>query len=884
MGQVYRARDTKLKRDVALKILPNSVANDPDRLARFQREAEVLASLNHPNIAHIHGLEDSAGVRALVMELVEGEDLAQRLTRGAIPIEEALPIAKQVADALEAAHEQGIVHRDLKPANIKVRANGTVKVLDFGLAKALDPPASSPKVSQSPTITTPAMTQAGMILGTAAYMSPEQARGRVVDRRCDIWAFGCVLFEMLSGQRAFNGEDIAETIGAVIHKEPDWSQFPGSIPATIRLAIERCLEKDPKRRFRDIGDAQLMLGGAFDLPMPAADTRKRPVSKRAVEIAIAALVAGLATAAVAWKTGRSTPSSPIAKFTLALPAVGAPNAGRHVLALSPDGTQIAVASDRLYRRSLAEFDFQPVAGSEVVWPIQSPAFSPDGRSLTFYSLPQHSLMRIAVGGGTASPVCSITNAPVGINWDASGIIFGLADKGILRCSPDGGQPEQLVTVGPGEFAASPQWLPGGATMLFTLAKAVDGAARWDKAQIVVQTMTTGARKVLASGADARYLPTGYLLYVQDGIVFAAPFDAARQALMGAAVPVVDGVMRTATTVIGSTGMQLSASQNGALVYQAGPSRVAMGVTLALADRAGAVQRLNIPPGPYEHVRASRDGTQLAVGSDDGKEANISICDLNAAGSITRITFGGRNRFPIWSPDGQFVAFQSDREGDLAIFSQRVDGKGRVERLTKPEKGEAHVPESWSKDGVISFSVEKDSTFTLWTVTASDKKAQRFGNVHSAEPIGSVFSPDGGWLAYSENPEAGPTFSSNRGVFVQPYPATNEKHQVPGRDLNFHPVWGPKGTNLFWIPTAGSGQLATVSFFPGAVVPFGNPAFFPARVTMSRTSSQPRAFDILPDERFVGLVVPFGTAGTSDIPQIRVVLNWTEELKQRVTTR
>ena len=306
--------------------------------------------------------------------------------------------------------------------------------------------------------------------------------------------------------------------------------------------------------------------------------------------------------------------------------------------------------------------------------------------------------------------------------------------------------------------------------------------------------------------------------------------------------------------------------------------------LAIADRSGAVQRLDVSPGPYEHVRASRDGTRLVVGIDDGKEANVSIYDFAAKGSMTRITFGGRNRFPIWSSDGQLVAFQSDREGDLAIFSQRVDGKGRVERLTKPEKGEAHVPESWSPDGVISFSVAKDSTFSLWTVTAADKKIQRFGNVHSAEPIGSVFSPDGRWLAYSENPEAGPTPSPNRGVFVQPYPATEEKHQVPGRDLNFHPVWGPKSMNLFWVPTAGSGQLASVSFSPRAVVPFGNLMIFPARVTMSKTSSQPRVFDILPDDQFVGLVLPSGTEGVADTPQIRLVLNWFDELKSRVPTK
>jgi dipeptidyl aminopeptidase/acylaminoacyl peptidase len=421
-------------------------------------------------------------------------------------------------------------------------------------------------------------------------------------------------------------------------------------------------------------------------------------------------------------------------------------------------------------------------------------------------------------------------------------------------------------------------------LLFTIANTADGAARWDKAQVVVQTMTSGARKtVINGGSGARYLQTGHLLYALGGIVFAVPFDPVRQAVLGEPVPVVEGVSRSSTTGTGT--IHLDTSDTGTLLYIPGPTGT--GITervLALADRAGVLTRLAIPRGPYVHVRASRDGGRLAIGSDDGKEAIVWMQELAGTSAMRRLTFGGQNRFPIWSPDGQRVAFQSDREGDLAIFSQRADGTGPVERLTKPEQGDVHVPESWSRDGrLMSFSVAKGSTFSLWTLTVADKKAAPYGGVQSAEPIGSVFSPDGRWIAYASTPRAGGVFSSERGVYVQPVPATGARYQIPRQQLDFHPVWGPKGTELFYVPTAASGLLAVVSVTtqPGAT--FGSPVTLPARVTTGRTSGVTRAYDILSDGRFIG-VVPASeqeSSGAAVAPQFRVVLNWFEELKRLV---
>jgi eukaryotic-like serine/threonine-protein kinase len=715
------------------------------------------------------------------------------------------------------------------------------------------------------------------------------------DKRSDVWAFGCVLYEMLTGRRAFEGEDVSDTLAGILRGEPDWTALPANTPAAIRMLIERCLVKDRRQRIADLSVAQFVLSDPATLAARQGATRAMaapptPRWKPAVRMAAAVLATAMLVSAGAWSL-RPAPLAPVTRFSFT-PAEGQRliSITRETLAISPDGTRLAYAADqRLFLRSLSEFDAHAIPGTESTSFISNPAFSPDGASIAFYALAEHTVKRIAVSGGAAVTICP-ADPPVGMTWDSSsGILLGQGSKGIVRCSPDGGTPQQLATVKQGELAHGPQLLPGGKALLFTLAQLADGPARWDKAQVVVQTLSSGARKTIVNGGSgARYLATGHLLYALGGIVFAVPFDPERQAVLGEPVPVVEGVRRSMTGSVGT--LHLDTSGTGTLVYIPGPTVTTnAATTLALADRAGVLARLAVPPGPYVHVRASRDGGRLAIGSDDGKEASVSIQALAGTSAMQRLTLVGQNRFPIWSPDGQRVTFQSDREGDLAIFSQRADGSGAVERLTKPAQGEAHVPESWSKDGkLISFSVAKGPAFSLWTVTVADKKAAPFGAVQSAEPIGSVFSPDGRWIAYSSAPVSGPggTRSPNRGVYVQPVPATGERYQIPKQQIDFHPVWGPKGTELFYVPTAATVQLAVVSFATQPGVTFGSPAAVPARVTGSRISSETRAWDILPDGRFVGVVPasePDASAATV-APQFRVVLNWFTELKARVPAK
>ena len=429
--------------------------------------------------------------------------------------------------------------------------------------------------------------------------------------------------------------------------------------------------------------------------------------------------------------------------------------------------------------------------------ITNPTFSPDGRSIAFHSQSSNAIRRVAVSGGAPVTICPAI-APFGMTWDSGGIVVGQGASGIMRCSPNGGAPEQLAAVDEGELAHGPQMLLKGAALLFTIAKASDGPTRWDNARVVVQTMKSGGRKtVVNGGTDARYLRTGHLVYALSGIVFAVAFDAARQEVTGGAVPVIEGVSRPAVT----TGVvQFATSTTGTLLYVPGPAGT--GITeraLALADRAGTVTRLAIPPGRYVHVRASRDGGRLAIGSDDGKDAIVSIQDLAGTSSMRRLTFGGQNRFPIWSPDGQRIAFQSDREGDLGIFSQRADGNGPAERLTRAEKGDAHIPESWSPDGThVSFSFVKGPTFSLWTVAIADKEATPYGAVESREPIGSVFSPDGRWIGAAQ-PRPAPWAEESRPAeactFSRFRPPVRTFRIPKQRQLDFHPVWGPKGAEL-----------------------------------------------------------------------------------------
>jgi hypothetical protein len=889
MGEVYRARDTKLNREVALKVLPDAFTRDPDRLARFKREAQVLASLNHPHIGAIYGFEDSGEIHALVLELVEGLTLAEKLAElsgvkpqvSGVPLDEALPIARQIAEALEAAHERGIIHRDLKPSNIKITPDGVVKVLDFGLAKLAHPDAAagSADVTASPTITSPAMvTGVGVLLGTAAYMSPEQAKGREADKRSDIWAFGCVLYEMLTGRRAFDGEDMTEVLGAVVRLEPNWEALPSDVPRSFRTLLKQCLVKDRRKRIADIAVARFVLdhqaGVVAARTAPAAPLPRRPLWRRAIPIVLSAIVAGVLASAVTAYLRPSQAPPVVTRFPFALSEGQfiAPTGAGQLVAISPDGSQMAyVANGRLYLRSMSELEPRAIAGADTGSFVANSAFSPDSRSVAFWSSADRTLKKVAVMGGAAVTICP-ADPPFGMTWDTGGIVFGQGNKGIMRVSANGGTPDVLVRVKESEQAYGPQILPGGEAVLFTLATGT-AAERWDKAQIVTQTLRSGERKTLVDGgSDARYVPTGHLVYAVGGILFAVPMDLGRLEVTGGPVPIVEGVRRAGLNTTGVA--HFGFSSTGSLIYVPGPVSTAAALTdLALIDRKGVVEPLKLPPGLYQQPRVSPSGTQIAVATDDGKEAIVWTYELSSTASMRRLTFGGQNRFPTWSADGQRVAFQSDREGDLAIFWQRADGSGAAERLTKPDQGTSHVPKSWSPKGErFLFEVTKGSIVSLWTFSLQDKKATPFADVQSPNPLNAAFSADGRWVAYTVTEKAG--FS----IYVQPFPATGARYQVSGSSA-IHPVWPRNGRELVFQPQ-GQWVVQTITTQPSFA--FSTPVPVPRGGAIGLGPTSPRNYDVTPDGRILG-VVPAGQtqAGGSTPPQIQVVLNWFEELKQRV---
>ena len=896
MGDVYQATDLKLGRNVAIKFLSEAFSHDNERVVRFEREARVLAALNHPNIAAIHGLEESGDRKFLVMELVEGETLAERIRRGSIPVHESIGIAKQICEAVEAAHEKGIIHRDLKPANVKITPEGKVKVLDFGLAKAFESDSSHAVLSNSPTLTL-AATNAGVILGTAAYMSPEQAKGRSVDKRTDIFAFGCVLYEMLVGRRIFDADDVSETLAAVLVKDPDWKALPAATPPAVVALLRQCLQRDPKRRVRDIGDVWLQLEAAYEAGPPQAPstfTVAKPAWRNPLALA-AVLLAGVAVlVAGAWGfLKRPTPTPRVARFSIALPQGKVlQNTARQNLALSPDGEQIVYASDnKLFIRSLGDFDAREIPGTESIVRaaaegIGSPAFSPDGRSVVYYSGTDNTLKRIGIEGGTPVTLCP-ADPPFGLTWDAKGILFGQGLKGILRCPSSGGPPQQLITVEDGEQAYGPQMLPGTDLLLFTVSSGGDDQDRWEKASIVLQSFASAQRTTLFSGgSDARYLPTGHMVYVLGGTMYARSFNPRAPSRIGEPVPVVQGVART---INGTTGIgHFVTSDAGTLLYVPGP--VAGRSTeraLALADQTGTLERLPVPNRLYSQVRASRDGKLLAVESEDSKEKIISILPLYGSTAMRRLTFGGNNRYPVWSPDGSRLAFQSDREGDLAIFTQRVDGTGTIDRLTRPSKDETHMPESWSPDGkTLLFTVKQGAMYSLAGLSIGSGKTESMAEISSSEPIDSVFSPNGRWIAYRlRTGEERRAFrrGPNSGVYVQPFPPTGARYQAPRLQSDFHPVWTPDGRSLAYVPSAALQQIAIVQVLTEQGVTFGPPKMVPAAVTGLVISGLPRAYDILPDGRFVGLVTPVDNAASTVArnAQIRVVLNWFTELQHLV---
>jgi eukaryotic-like serine/threonine-protein kinase len=897
MGEVYRARDTKLNRDVAIKILPSAFTNDPDRLARFKREAQVLASLNHPNIGAIHGFEDSGGVHALVLELVDGPTLADRIARGPLPLDEALTIAQQIVDALECAHEQRIVHRDLKPANIKVREDGTVKVLDFGLAKLAEAtaPAAAASLTQSPTITTPAMTAAGIILGTAAYMSPEQAKGRPADKRSDIWAFGCVLYEMLAGKRAFEGDGVSDTLAAVLRGEPDWSALPLDLAPLLRALLEGCLKKDRKQRIADISTAWFLLArpDTIAVVLPAVSAKppsRRSTWRRRAVLALGTLVIAAGAAIVAWDL-KPLPTPLVARIAITLPSDQViTNPGRRVVAVSPDGATIVyVANNRLYRRALADRDAKPIPGTEnVTGGVGFPTFSPDGQSLAYYApdAAGAALKRIGAAGGTPQTICLANGTPNSLIWDIAGITFTETGRGILRVAARGGTPEVIVATAPAEIPIGGQLLPDGEHVLFAVAR-TEGLAsfatleRWGRAPLVVQSIRTGERKVLLEGAaDPRYIATGHIVYAVGGVMFAVPFDTRRLTITGTPTPVLEGVARIGNAV------PFDVSPRGTLVYMPGSAAISGAQTdLALIGENASVVPLKLPAAAYQEPRISPDGKRIAFTSGDGREVAVWIYELSGTTAPRRLAGAGHNRFPIWSADGERVAFQSDRDGDAAIFWQRADGVGTAERLTKPSSGESHVPESWMPNGDrFLFDAVRDGLHRSLVFSTTSRRAEPFDGVQSINPINAVFSPDGKWVAYTtrdrQTASVQLTLST---IYVQPFPPTGTVYQLTRSDNGHFPVWSRDGKTLFYIP--GPGRFASIAVNMQPTVTFSNPTGVSSIGFLEGGPAYVRSYDLAPDSKHVLGVVPVSqTTDAARVPNIEVVVNWLEELKARAAAR
>ena len=661
MGEVYRARDTKLDRDVALKVLPEAFTADPDRLARFEREAKVLASLNHPNIGSIYGLEEAEGVRALVLELVEGPTLADRIKQGPIPLNDALPIAKQIAEALEAAHEQGVIHRDLKPANIKVKDDGTVKVLDFGLAKAFQPDASDLSAA-SPTISlTAAATQMGMVIGTAAYMSPEQAKGKVVDKRADVWAFGAVLYEMLVGQKPFTGKDVSDTLAAVLRIDADFDALPDETPPRVRQVLKACLQKEPKDRVRDIGDVSLAMDGTFDTPAVETSSSVKPAQLQvwqrptpALVVALALLAFGGLAVGTVMRPVLPSPGS-LARFVVITPPDGPLFRSRNTpeVAISPDGTRIVygsgtgpAATRQLYLRHVDQLDASPLRGTERG---NAPFFSPDGEWVGFQDA-ANTLKKVSVLGGPAVTICDVDGFSRGMSWAADDtIVFATtSSNGLMRVPAVGGEPEVLTTVDPegAETAhAWPEVLPNGKGVLFTAWSGSDDGSR-----IAVVSLETGEITYLVpGGSNPHYSPTGHIVYGVGGTLRAVGFDAERLALTSNnPVPVVENVN---TKPSGAANFSLAG--NGSLVYVAGAGGAGGGPqrTLVWVDREGREEPIGLPPNAYAYARLSPDVTRLAVHIGDPENTDVWISEL-ARGTLTRLTTDPAGDFaPLWTPDG-----------------------------------------------------------------------------------------------------------------------------------------------------------------------------------------------------------------------------------------
>ena len=912
MGEVYQASDSKLGRTVAIKFLPEAFAHDTDRVARFQREARVLASLNHPNVAAIYGVEEVEGRHFLVMELVPGETLEDRIRGGgALPLKEVLPIAKQIAEALEEAHEAGIVHRDLKPANIKVTADDKVKVLDFGLAKTAESTGQS-NISQSmsPTVALSAVqgltvgsTSAGVIMGTAAYMSPEQARGKTVDRRTDIWAFGVVLFRMLTGGRIFEGETVTDTLAKILERDPEWEQLPPGTPTSLRQLLQRCLTKNPKNRLQSIGDARIAIQELIDNPMQAAATATahavpRPAPSawtRLLPWAIAAVA--LAASAVLW-VWRPSPVTdrPQVQFDYPLPAGHVLSGGnRHAVVISPDGQRvafIAVASSsapRIYIRNLNRAGDTPIAGTEGAANL---AFSPDGEWLAFQQGTQ--LKKIALAGGPPTVLVEGLAGPgafgpPGLTWGPDGMIVFPATMGagLSMVRETGGKPEEFTTLNQAAHEAShrlPHFLPDGSGVLFTVIPYSAVQPDWSRAQVWVKSLKTGERKRLIEDAvDAQYAGNNTLIFARRGKLFAISFDPSSLSVSGKEVQALDGVTHSVYGIAGTnwTGAaQFAVATTGDLFYAPGSVEPPLLTSLVWFDRKGNPTPVTGTRDMFRFgPRVLPDGVRVAF-SELYVNKDIWIFDT-ARGTEDRATFEGQNAFPIFSPTGSHFAFRSDREGPQQIFLNDGVNVRSAKRLTT---GPFDVPSSWTPDG-------KELLFTrgftslggntdIYAVSIDQPDKARAVAATPADERAPELSPDGKWLAYVSNE------SGRNEIYVQPYSGPGQRVTVTTGGAD-DPAWSKSGNELFYRAPGGQGKppafvampftVSANSWVPGKPVVLFNQGILGGGTTVRAT------YDVSRDGRFL-LNQPVADAAAARIlrtnpTSLRFVMNWTQEIRK-----
>jgi serine/threonine-protein kinase len=883
MGEVYRARDTRLGRDVALKVLPDAVAFDHGRIARFEREAQALAALNHPHIGTLFGIDQDAGRHFLVMELVDGETLEDRVARGALPVDEALPLARQIAEALEAAHERGIVHRDLKPANVKVTPDGIVKVLDFGLAKGVEP-AHAPTLNpaQSPTIAVLA-TEAGIILGTAAYMSPEQAKGLPTDHRSDIFSFGCLLYELLTSRRAFEGETASDMLASVLAREPQWSALPDTLDRRVIRLLRRCLAKSRRDRWQAIGDVRAEIESILaepdnaQVPPPAPPpARRAPLALASAFAVVAALAAGLGAWIALVRQPAAVPA--VTRFQIAMSPeqVPATNFNREVLTISGDGSTIAIAGDRIYLRPLAEPAARPVPRTEASISTTHPAFAPDGRSLVFWGQVDRSLKRVALERASVTTLAPLLDGGYGLHWAGDVLYVSELGRGILRLSANGGQPQVVVPLQDREQTYGPQLLPDGDTLLFTLG--LRTMPSWDQAKIVTQSLRTGERRQIVEGTSGRYVASGHLLFGRGGTLHAVPFDLKTLAVTGDPVAVVEGVRRGAPS---SGVVHYAVSDTGTLAYIEGPvTATSAALQVAAFDRTGAAHTLNMPLRAYSTPRVSPDGSRVAIVTQDGSETQVWVHGLVTSSEARKLTIEGNNAFPVWSGDSRKLAFQSLREQEGGIRWQSADGSGKATRLTRAKPGVTHIPQAWSPDGrhLLFDEIETETRrVSLMNLSLSDNAIVPFTSIDSDVPTDATFSTDGKWVAYSVRKAN----VSHAVVWVEPYPATGSRYQISkDTEDGHHPVWSPDGSELLYTPGPGN-RLTSVPITTTPSFSTGEVRLVP-RVFLNTPPVVARPYDIARDgKRFIGLRADVGADGRPIPPVIQVVLNWFEELKQRV---